>query len=119
MLTVRVDRKKWMRGRGAWWGKLLDRNGFRCCIGFACKAAGASDNGIFDTSVVALLRDAVRKSLRGSPIVHRKNDCQTPWLGRAYGINDAETITDAEREAKLIALGLENGVEFIFEGDNG
>lgn len=41
-----IDRRKWLRGKGKEFSKLLRSNGEMCCVGFYAKACGLSDNAI-------------------------------------------------------------------------
>lgn len=113
-LIVKVDRKRWYRGKGMNESALLRQDDTMCCIGFACLAAGLSPLVIQGRDAVRFLsresihnvRGALRCSVAGT----------AEWLVEAYRTNDKIDLDDAEREKKLKALGAENGVTFKFVG---
>jgi len=111
-MKVRVDRQRWLRG---------DLNSFllresdkkMCCLGFAALAAGATKdeiNGLTSpANIPTILPDLVTKDYDDSDYFDNKIADQLML------VNDTESITnDSEREAKIIELGNEVGIQFEF-----
>ena len=128
MLVVNVDRKTWARGQGAGKSCLLGGDGLKCCIGFACEAAGVEAEAMLGYPVVASL---VEPAPCGDPAPLER--CQLPAAllplvkmgvsvdntaaaDELYRLNDDEEIDDEERERELTAGGQVVGIRFVFHG---
>lgn len=130
MLKVVVKKSEWYCGMGSEHSRLLRHDGCKCCIGFACLAAGLTEeqirgyggiNGL--AAVGAILSEHQFSALQQVPLWIPKSPAMPPemrydgtpeWVRNAYVINDDKTISDDVRIEKLTTLGLANGVEFIF-----
>lgn len=146
MLEVTVRRSEWLRGKDsvshdatetqpAYGGSFLYRedDGKKCCLGFACLAAGLSIQQIKGVptpgSVARKLQDKFPKELSGlveyndgtrhlyslidsGICTALMSDNDRMWHS-AFGDADSE-YTDAEREAYLTKMGLEVGIKFTF-----
>lgn len=106
LLTVRVKKSQWYRGKGDKWSrlKISDKNMF-CCVGFLAKALGATNSHI---RTVPHLNDVQNYECRMFAAEHQKP------LDGAYRINDDPDMTDADRIAKLRKLGQRMHVKFVF-----
>ena len=119
MLTMVVERAKWLRGEGSHTSYLLRHSdGKMCCLGFVCVTAGMTPEQISGLTAPASLVSV------GRPIpaaVERLLD----YNGTAVVVdsvitvsmmttNDAEDVLGADREAQLQASGLEVGIQFTF-----
>lgn len=103
MLTVRVVKSKWFRGKKEG-SMLLTRDNKMCCIGFLARRLGARPKDI--RGVATLEGTSHTKCL--------DFDAGTLSLGNAYETNDDEKIDDTERIQKLRVLGRKMGVKFVF-----
>jgi hypothetical protein len=110
-----VDRSKWHRGKGGNGSALLrGEDGKRCCVGFYFAAHGYDDEELIGRPYTPSHRP-YDETFTGLQAMHR-------WLGknatdggdRVYAINDDPTISDAEREAKLMEEFAANGHEVTF-----
>jgi hypothetical protein len=122
-LKVVVKRSEWNGKVVDKWverSKLLDIHGQRCCLGFACKAAGVPDEKIFGKQAVHLLNE-IPDSLKG---LVEFVGLGTKVAFRLMGVNDnsAESSMQvlpkfdvlSEKEAYLIAEGRKAGLDFEF-----
>ena len=114
-----VDRKKWYRGRGVVKSKLLRVDGKMCCIGFVGIQCGIEPSLLLNKGTVEKV--SLPRSLWPTwffSSVDNTLDGDAPWicsdLNRAYEINDATYLTDAEREARLRAIFASHGDEIVF-----
>lgn len=116
-IKVVVDRRYWFRG--SWSGSFLLRNdGQKCCLGFACEALGVPTEDLIQQATPVSLRSHFDTIAR---LIERYYDgddtaVDRPATNLAMNLNDDPTITDADREARLIALGPKLGLEFVFMG---
>lgn len=125
-MTFTIDRSIWRcggsikqtcKGRGA--TELANSQGFMCCLGQVAGACGVpfqalklkpSPNMI--TAPEAKLLDGILTTELGDLADSR----QTKLAWDAMDINDDETITQSEREAKLAELFAKHGHEVVFQG---
>lgn len=123
MLDVTVKRSEWYRGRGDMNSRLYVANEQkRCCLGFAGLAVGWTDEQMdgmpFPATMlgnedrpsrVSLIPEALKPLVDGGRSPYNSDICTS--IGRT---NDATAITDDVREAQLITLGIEAGINFTF-----
>lgn len=130
--TVTVKRSNWSRGNVSANALLVGKEmagvgdcegcnspieGTMCCLGFACIALGLTEEQIRDMFYPSDLNIHVKGLNR--PICYIDGEAgyydNTTFSSEAALINDDKTISDQEREERLINLGLEHGFKFIFE----
>ena len=137
MLHVEIDRSRWLRGGQR---SLLAHPAthHRCCMGFACVAAGHAeaeiDNVRTITELAAKRPDGhVDRRLRmfeaeGTPDEHKwahapdprqqgASETMYPVTRLIYTVNDDARLHDAVRERYLRHLGRQIGIEFSFSGN--
>ena len=114
-----VDRSKWrcggQTGNGRPHGdgetRMLNREGYRCCLGFAAAQLGTPDDVMLGTATPAACMDA-------GPLVELR--CDTKFNSilskRAFGLNDNDALSREDREQRLTVLFAEHGHELVFEG---
>lgn len=120
--TYTIDRRTWSRGRTETGSLLLGPDGRQCCLGFVCEQMGvpreklanmATPKSLFALHILTLvtppLELLVKRDDYDDSIVH------TSLTSTAMVINDASSITDAEREAWLIELFAEHNVRLVFK----
>ena len=113
MLKVIVRRAQWLRGNDA--TSMLYRPSDRrmCCLGFACKAAGLKTKEIsgeaFPNNVMAPLPKPLKRLVTSGG--NTSGICD-----ELVAINDDNTISTKEREAKLKQVGKHAGLDFRFTG---
>ncbi len=127
-LSFTVDVTKWRCGGSGknklGKGETLLRNGdgYMCCLGFACLAAGATALEIKYHSMPYRLN----RSIAGLNLP--RHDCKyvsffdgaycnTVFAREAQNINDDQNLTLGQRKHKLIALGKEHNIEVKFVGE--
>ena len=125
MLKVIVDRPTWYRGSKTG-SKLLRSDGYQCCLGFACEAAGVDKSEILGVNIIGSLpfirlrEDGSVQSAGLNPVILAMatidvNDNDPVMVGNPlYSINDDPDIDDDERERRLIVEGAKFGIEFSF-----
>lgn len=104
-LSVTIDRKKWLRGDPIdKYGKtlLLNKQGYRCYVGFVCLALGVGDTKL------------INLALPSSALGARKARRLIPYAGHAMSINDNPHIGGKLREKALIQLAAKYGHELKF-----
>jgi hypothetical protein len=112
-IKVTIDRSKWRTGgiydsatgRGA--TKLLNNEGYMCCLGFCCKAAGCSDEDIMNVISPA---GVYRLNFGGSSLRDSRFDCN------AMKINDSN-LTREVKEQRLLELFKDSSFEIEFTGE--
>lgn len=109
-----VKRSEWLRGEGGVVSCLLRSSDHkRCCIGFVGQQLGIRDGALagqrtaIDTKVVAWPTWMLMKS-------ELINVSETD-IDKAYRINDAQCLTDEQREVELKEIFASNGdtIEFV------
>lgn len=106
MFKTVVKRSEWLRGN--YDGRLLNNEGLKCCLGFRCEQAG-----------IAL------ENLRGKELPFEvKGKSRLPWWLRSVNLegkanqaaitNDANYLTDEEREAEITEIFKNQGEEIEF-----
>lgn len=110
--TLTIDRAKWRTGtRGAGFCVLLNRRGYRCCLGFLGQARGLRD---IDANVG--YPSGARHMANWPPeLFHPAPLDEDSWEDTLARINDASDIDDATRE-DWIATGFREvlGIEVTF-----
>lgn len=96
-----IDRSLWGAGL-----LLKSEDNTMCCLGFASLACGVPINYIKDIGMPQYSWFEVNHWMRCSPTAFS-----------AIHINDDDTITGPEKEAKLIELFGKNGVKLSFTGE--
>lgn len=113
LLKFTVDRKRWLRGEGEPRSRLLrSSDGKMCCLGFACLAAGHTEDEIRDVATPSGL--AYRRD--GRCLLPNYN---TPQMCSAMEWNDYPgqcELSEARREAIIAERLAEIGLEVTFEG---
>ena len=123
-IKVLIDRSKWRTGQfsnnktGIGYTNLVNHEGYMCCLGFICKAAGVSYNHLLGVSTPEDLSYDARKgtNLRELLSVHdtSKNSLRTK---SAMQINDFQATTPAEKEKELLELFKDSDFELEFFGN--
>lgn len=146
MKTITIDRSRWLHGEGGHASKLQRaKDGKRCCIGFVCLAYGAAEADITDKGNPRYLPNPITKFGEWDFAVLEAPD--TDALYAAFSINDARIgdipategspwgkmsqavrdlcakygdgpiRDDADREARLVKLFADHGLNLVFEGE--
>jgi hypothetical protein len=121
-IKVVIDRSKWRTGgkgsnsTGEGNTRLLNQEGFMCCLGFCCQAAGVSVADLYDTVLPHFLQVDLREALPGlkALIVRETGDSLS---SRASIINDYLDTTPDQKEQKLLELFKDSEFEIEFTGD--
>lgn len=112
LLKFTVDRKRWLHGEGEQRSCLLRSDGRMCCLGFACLAAGHTEDEIRDVATP----NGLTRRRDGRCLLPNYNASQ---IGDAMEWNDCvpdAEFSDAEREAKITERLAQIGLEVSFEG---
>lgn len=107
-----IDRTKWLRGKGSGVSGLL-KNGFMCCLGFDALACGYELTNLEGRQMPASLHNSKLKMphcVTDGP----SSPADSEFAANAAGINDDIFINDTYREARLVKLFLEQGIELSF-----
>ena len=120
-----ITRSKWARGdsTGKYSNYLLNRSDKMCCLGFAGKQlCDLPDERLLDSGTPAHLGNAFCNGLswlleevendKGEPTgdIEDSLDCQ-----HLMDTNDNGSTSDAEKEAEIIKVFAEHGVDVTFE----
>ena len=104
-MRFEVKRSNWLRGEGDMDSYLLRaKDGKMCCLGFLGRSCGWSDDALKD---------------RRTPVVFGfvpdfPDALDLRALDAAMHLNDNASITDQEREAELVKLFAQHGIEVVF-----
>jgi len=106
-----VDRSTWNNGRhGKGLAELLNKKGYRCCLGFV-----ASQCGVSDEKLLKVLQPKYLKAwIRPLTDLHFK---ETELSKIAMDINDSPSLNDDQREFRLKELFAEHGYSIEFVGE--
>lgn len=112
---VVVSRKKWLRGEGE--GFLFRSDDKKmCCLGFMCKAAGATEQDMENLSVPSELYE--RKQIEAGFCLKDSTNldfsCNDDWIFEAVNYNDRSDITRDEREKHLKRVFNQQGISVKF-----
>ena len=125
MKKLIIDRGSWVNGRYAQDknlttkvgpSRLVNSNGYKCCLGFYCEQAGVPTSQLVGIGSPANLMLDYRTAW------FRKLTTPMPEGGSFYNhamlLNDSSSITDEERERRLIGIFSQMlDMEVIFVGD--
>lgn len=136
LLKVIVDRKRWYRGLlpdhsalivdpgGAQYGVSKKYADHMCCLGFACIAAGLSEDDILGTRTPADVFDdepnpIVPDGLSKLVLPYGTSGSVVRWTDSAIcislmDINDNRDISEKFRENRIKDLGKQVGLDFEF-----
>lgn len=113
-----IDRTIWRCGkgsdprynRGEGLTRLLNKEGYMCCLGQICKQIGYDDEDIIDIGTPYPLR----RINHGVLLDDNYFDSFSSFFALAIQINDDPYITNEERERQLIELGKKSDIEIEF-----
>jgi hypothetical protein len=114
ILDVVVKRSEWLRGNGN--GLLINRSGQKCCLGFACIAAGENPGNMLNHGTPNDLLDEISapqhllRFLKWDDEGSLDNDVTNELVH----INDDELASDEERERSIATLGRSIDINFTF-----
>ncbi len=113
-----INRKKWLRGIGAFSYLRRSADGKMCCVGQVCRQLGVPSVRLTGEFAVRDLLYEHGYDDRLTPLTRKSEGAavERKWVKKAYEINDDDCIGDAERERKLTALANRNGHTFVFVG---
>jgi hypothetical protein len=129
MNTLVIDRQLWQRGNKEGATLKSEIDGKQCCLGFEAKVCGFTDEDIIGAALPSSVpqdqyqrpgidQDRWAKLVIVENLPHipgEINTADTDFGVDAAKVNDDETITDAEREQKLIELfaGQDTALSFV------
>ncbi len=133
LFTFTVDRSKWRSGhveasdynQASGYGKtrLLNDEGYQCCLGFACSALKIPKRELFDVTFPCIVFSHLNKKLTKRDLALVKagevGDVgfdDSEFTNKAVAINDDMNKTRKQREAALEQLGREYKIEIKFKG---
>lgn len=121
MKKLTIDRNIWRRGGSSndilhGDTRLLNEQGFMCCLGFFCEQAGIPKNYLdtgepFDIGPSQYL-DLIPEL--ATPLEEEDGYVNTILTTRAIQINDDPTLTNKEREIQLTTLFAVNNIDVEF-----
>lgn len=118
--VVTIVRKRWARGEreaGKPQTALLNDDGMQCCLGFVCRALGASESDILGVGVPSAVHE-IRASTRFVPPVGWTDWVSPAWLAtieyKAITINDDRRIGDEAREKQLREIFADSPIRLRF-----
>lgn len=109
-----VQRSKWLRG-DVTKAVLLDSHGRMCCLGFVSAQCGVPAQALGKATLPSDLEASDATLVEGLLVEDLGRVTDTALADGAVGLNDADDITDAERETRLTALFAEHGYTLRFE----
>lgn len=131
-IKVVIDRAKWRTGQNGFnatgEGKtmLLNPDGYMCCLGFCCKAAGVPDAGLIDRPRPDAVSESLKEKLSGmsvlleplaatinTPNFHLK--CSS-FAWDAMEINDCEDTKPEEKEQQILEFFKNSNFDIEFTG---
>ena len=110
MKTVRINRKKWLRGNfGSELWDLTEDAG--CCLGHVCIQINRKSK-----KQLHMHYSPEEVFLRGSTLTQVKNGCvkNNDFVEEAIHFNDHTRFSEEERESKLIQLFKKNDIKLEF-----
>ena len=116
-IDVVVKRRTWARGSRLPTNRLLGSDGMRCCLGFVMQAEGYTDDELLGHSLPA--RSALECGrLTGLCVQWGDQESlvvDTALADQAMGVNDSASLSDAERERRLLKLFKDSPYNLRFE----
>lgn len=124
-----IDRSEWRCGGNFGHGKgdtaLLNREGFKCCLGFFALSCGYSEDDIYELGEPSEIdylssEEFMFPDWFGSIKFDRDIECYTMKenniVKELINTNDDENIDNEEREKQIKEKFLQHGVTVTFEG---
>lgn len=109
-----VERNKWFRGKGSYESKLLNNDGYMCCLGFFSLACGLKEADIVNKTCPSDLPEELVLSTDLNKLVE-PNMYNNSHCLKLMITNDLETFDNEDmREAELAIHFAEIGVEVEF-----
>ena len=114
MFEIPVKLDEWMRGTVG--SVLYMEPAGRCCLGFACNAAGISDEQMKHTGSPDCLKYDLMDMIKNSPLnfLFGYNYSRSKACQQLIDINDSENITDEERMIWLNNIMEKHDCKFVF-----
>lgn len=107
-----IVEKKWARGGKNGASRLENEDGFRCCLGFLCLAAGAkSVEGFAMPGGLSKKNPKIRREL---PTLVLENGETSKSAWEIARINDNRSISDSKRKLQLAPLFAKIGWQPIY-----
>ena len=120
-MKLTIDRKTWLRGKGADASALLKSDGQMCCLGFYAKACGLTELQIMDkpapASVGMVNKPEWDLLFRGDQYHHETNTIDLMLVNdRIVSTDSNYALNELDRESSIIDLFAKYGVEVEFVG---
>jgi hypothetical protein len=113
VLKFTVDRKRWLRGEGEQNSLLLrESDNKMCCLGFACLAAGHTEDEIRNVATPTGLNR--ERGLRC--LLPNYNSRAISWAMEWNDCPGDASLTEEKREQVIAEKLAEIGIEVVFEG---
>jgi hypothetical protein len=127
-IKVVIDRAKWRTGRnsenatGSGYTQLLNQEGYMCCLGFCCKAAGVESKDLLDVHTPERLSrvrkiDISNTGLTGPSNFGSDNLVNSRLARDAMHINDHSCSTPALKEQQILEVFKNSNFEIEFTGE--
>jgi hypothetical protein len=130
-IKVVIDRAKWRTGQNGFnaTGKgktmLLNQEGYMCCLGFCCKAAGVKSEDLLDVLTPERLSSARKIDISNTgltvPSISSISNKSIPVNSRlareAIHINDHSCSTPALKEQQILEVFKDSNFEIEFTGE--
>ena len=125
MKKLIIDRSKWRTGGGCnsknetgdGATKLLNKEGYMCCLGFACIQSGVPEDKMLDRGTPSSLADYIDWKDLYPLIPHLiVSGVNTLFSAKAMALNDDQAIDSSERERRITKHFAEIGTEVEFTG---
>lgn len=108
MEKLTIDRSKWLRGEGAGDSYLLrERDGKMCCLGFWCLVKGLTAEQITGRTTPSQIPNVLEAAPSTKPLLESccsgdaGHFADSDLCNALTETNDAQTLTEAAREAQL------------------
>lgn len=115
--TLVIDRSKWRSGHdsenktGKGQTKLVNTQGYMCCLGFRCNQMGVPKNQLKGLSYPFELYEWELPGITNSDF-----GSQTDFTRKAISINDNPVLTRRERERAIREHFASDGIKVVFKG---
>jgi hypothetical protein len=124
-IKVVIDRSKWRTGlysknrTGKSPVRLLNQEGFMCCLGFICKAAGVSEDNLLNVDAPGDFNSSIKEqSPRLQTLLNPDSVSGNSLLThKAIGINDCGLSSPGKKEQNLLELFKDSEFELEFTGE--